>query len=243
MVTNRFWLALVLASALSSPALGQDSSQQGASGAFPVDMAEWAGQIQQNYPSVALRNEEEGVVSMRIIVDTNGRVSQCEVTSTSESEALDAAACDGMRRFARYNPARDEAGAPVESEITQSIRYVLPEGATVVDASNIPPPPEFRMAMADALFEWQDEVFDDVFLGALRNAPSQLVIYGVTVDVEGKATGCGIVYPSGDPALDTRTCAKLVERGRFLGAEMADGTPIPGAATIVYPPDYVPSPR
>ena len=99
------------------------------------------------------------------------------------------------------------------------------------------------MAITDALFEWQDEVFDDIFLGALRNAPSQLVIYVVTVDVEGKATGCGVVYPSGDPSLDTRTCAKLVERGRFLAAEMADGTPIPGATTIAYPPDYVPSLR
>jgi len=63
---------------------------------------------------------------MRITVDTRGRVSACSVTGSSGSSTLDDAACRGMRRYARYNPALNAAGDPIQATTTQSIRYVLP---------------------------------------------------------------------------------------------------------------------
>ena len=64
---------------------------------------------------------------MRITVGANGRVEGCAVTGSSGSAALDEAACRGMQRYARYNPALDAAGNAISSTTSQSIRYVLPE--------------------------------------------------------------------------------------------------------------------
>lgn len=98
-----------------------------ARGPSPRNLNRWAGRIQGDYPSRALRAEEQGVVRMRIGIDANGRVSSCTVTGSSGSSTLDEAACRGMQRYARYNPALNAAGNEVSSTTTQSIRYVLPD--------------------------------------------------------------------------------------------------------------------
>ncbi|MBX7528351.1 energy transducer TonB [Qipengyuania vesicularis] len=87
----------------------------------------WAARIQGDYPSSALRREEQGTVTMRITVGANGRVEGCAVTGSSGSSALDQAACRGMQRYARYNPALNAAGDPIPDTLSQSIRYVLPD--------------------------------------------------------------------------------------------------------------------
>ena len=98
-----------------------------ARGASPDGQGRWAARIQGDYPSSALRREEQGTVSMRITVGANGRVEACTVTGSSGSSALDDAACRGMQRYARYNPALNDAGNPISSTTSQSIRYVLPD--------------------------------------------------------------------------------------------------------------------
>ena len=65
--------------------------------------------------------------ALRITVGANGRVEACSVTGSSGSSALDDAACRGMQRYARYNPALNAAGNPISATTTQSIRYVLPD--------------------------------------------------------------------------------------------------------------------
>ena len=98
-----------------------------ARGVSPDGLNRWAARIQDDYPSSALRREEQGTVTMRITVGANGRVEACAVSGSSGSSALDDAACRGMQRYARYNPALNAAGDPISSTTTQSIRYVLPE--------------------------------------------------------------------------------------------------------------------
>ena len=98
-----------------------------ARGASPDGLGRWAARIQGDYPSSALRREESGTVTMRITIGTNGRVEACSVTGSSGSSALDDAACRGMQRYARYNPALNAAGDPISDTTTQSIRYGLPE--------------------------------------------------------------------------------------------------------------------
>lgn len=98
-----------------------------ARGVSPDGLNRWAARIQGDYPSSALRREEQGTVSMRITVGANGRVEACTVTGSSGSSSLDDAACKGMQRYARYNPALNDAGDPISSTASQSIRYVLPD--------------------------------------------------------------------------------------------------------------------
>lgn len=110
-----------------APAPAPAPAPSKARGVSPDGQGRWAARIQGDYPSAALRRDEAGTVTMRITVGTNGRVEACSVTGSSGSSSLDDAACRGMQRYARYNPALNDAGNPISSTTTQSIRYVLPE--------------------------------------------------------------------------------------------------------------------
>ncbi len=83
----------------------------------------WQANIPEAYPSEALQNDLEGKVVVGVTVDTNGRVSECEVIGSSGSDVLDQSACDSMRRFARYTIGRDEQGDPRESYDEKTIEY------------------------------------------------------------------------------------------------------------------------
>lgn len=96
-----------------------------AKGATPKGMGSWAARIQANYPSRAAREEREGRVGVRVAIGPDGRVTSCSVSSSSGSPDLDEAACDGMTRYARFNPAQDSAGNPIADSYSTAIVYRL----------------------------------------------------------------------------------------------------------------------
>ncbi len=96
-----------------------------ARGATPRNQGRWAAQISNNYPSRALREEVEGTVGVSVTVGANGRVSGCRVTASSGSSVLDDAACRGMERYARFNPALDAAGNETTGSFATRITYQL----------------------------------------------------------------------------------------------------------------------
>jgi len=93
--------------------------------ASPKGQNRWARRIQENYPSRALREETEGTVGVRVTINADGRVSGCQVSGSSGSSILDAAACKGMERYARFNPALDAAGNPTSGSFSTRIVYRL----------------------------------------------------------------------------------------------------------------------
>jgi protein TonB len=93
--------------------------------ARPKNQGSWAARIQENYPASALRQEKEGRVGVRVTVGPDGRVSACTVTSSSGTAALDEAACSGMQRYARYEPALDDAGHPTTGSVSTAIVYKI----------------------------------------------------------------------------------------------------------------------
>ena len=96
-----------------------------ARGATTRNERRWAARIQENYPSRALREEIEGTVGVRVTVTANGRATGCQVTSSSGSSILDQAACRGMERYARFNPALDAAGNETTGAYSTRITYRL----------------------------------------------------------------------------------------------------------------------
>lgn len=96
-----------------------------ARGASPKHQQSWAERIQANYPTRAAREEREGRVGVRVTISPDGRVSACSVTSSSGSPDLDSAACDGMTRYARFDPALDDAGNPTTGSYSTAIVYRL----------------------------------------------------------------------------------------------------------------------
>jgi protein TonB len=96
-----------------------------ARGATADGQSRWAARISNNYPSRAVRQEIEGNVGVSVVISPEGRVTACSVSASSGSDILDEAACDGMQRYARYNPALDDAGNPTTGRDSMTIVYQL----------------------------------------------------------------------------------------------------------------------
>jgi protein TonB len=79
-----------------------------------------------DYPSRALREEREGTTGFRVSVGPDGRVTDCQITSSSGHADLDQATCDNVRRRARFTPAV-ENGQPTSGSYSNRVRWVIPK--------------------------------------------------------------------------------------------------------------------
>jgi protein TonB len=80
-----------------------------------------------DYPASAIRDEQQGTTRYRLPVGADGRVSDCAVTGSSGSPALDATTCRLMKSRARFSPARDSDGKSTTDIVSNAIRWVLPD--------------------------------------------------------------------------------------------------------------------
>ncbi|QDH33587.1 TonB family protein [Porphyrobacter sp. YT40] len=85
----------------------------------------WVQRITNDYPSRAAREEIEGTVGVRVTVTVDGRATGCSVTSSSGSSILDDAACKAVERYARFEPALNDAGDPIAAPWSTRITYRL----------------------------------------------------------------------------------------------------------------------
>jgi protein TonB len=76
-----------------------------------------------DYPNAALRNEEQGVVTVALDIDPKGNVSACTVTGSSGSDSLDTTTCRLMIERAHFTPAHDRRGRPVRDTYSQTITW------------------------------------------------------------------------------------------------------------------------
>lgn len=95
-----------------------------------------------DYPVEALRNGIEGVVSFRLQVGADGRVTGCTITGSSGSELLDSTTCRLLSARARFSPARNRKGRPVADSVVARIVWriggpALPAVATAVRVSTM----------------------------------------------------------------------------------------------------------
>lgn len=80
-----------------------------------------------NYPPAAQRAEAQGRVVASLTVGTDGRVSDCQVTTSSGNNDLDTTTCRIAKSRVRFTPAKDESGNPISSRYTLPVRWVLPQ--------------------------------------------------------------------------------------------------------------------
>lgn len=80
----------------------------------------------EDYPTTAVRNEEQGTTRFRLVVGPDGKVKECSVTSSSGSSALDSTTCKLMKQRARFTPARDSNDRPTGDTYASAIRWQLP---------------------------------------------------------------------------------------------------------------------
>ncbi len=80
-----------------------------------------------DYPSRALQQEREGTTGFRVTVGANGRVTSCEISSSSGHPDLDQATCTNVTRRARFDPALDSNGQPTTGTYSNRVRWQIPK--------------------------------------------------------------------------------------------------------------------
>lgn len=81
--------------------------------------------IAQAYPARAVQQGLQGRVGIEAVVAPNGRAISCSVHKTSGHAILDDAACEGVKRRGRFEPALDDNGLPVEARFRTEVQYKL----------------------------------------------------------------------------------------------------------------------
>lgn len=79
-----------------------------------------------DYPSSALTREEQGRTRFVVTADASGRPTDCTVTDSSGSSALDRAACRLLMQRARFRPGTNADGAAVGGSWSSSFRWQIP---------------------------------------------------------------------------------------------------------------------
>ena len=80
-----------------------------------------------DYKSTWVRREFQGVAGFKLDIAATGKVTACQLTSSTGHAELDEATCKLIQSRARFEPARGSNGEPVAGSYTSAVRWVLPE--------------------------------------------------------------------------------------------------------------------
>ena len=80
-------------------------------------------QIQRHYPSQALSRGAQADLLIRAMVEADGTVSKCHITSLTQADLFDTEACRVMLKDAKFEPATDMDGRPMASYAIQRVLY------------------------------------------------------------------------------------------------------------------------
>jgi protein TonB len=88
------------------------------------EISRWA--TTNDYPSISLKREEQGISRFRVVVGTDGKVKSCEITASSGSTQLDNTTCNLVTRRAKFQPATNESGERIVGTYSNAVRWQLP---------------------------------------------------------------------------------------------------------------------
>ncbi len=78
-----------------------------------------------DYPGGAVVRGEGAIVHFRLIVDARGEVRDCRIQRSTQGEAFKTAVCDAIRRRARFQPALDAEGNPIQSYYVNIVNFIM----------------------------------------------------------------------------------------------------------------------
>lgn len=157
-----------------------------------------------DYPPSALAGMREGTTGFRVTVSADGRVSKCEITSSSGVEELDEATCANVTRRARFMPALDNKGNPTTGTYRNRITWRVPTGGSAVSLGlvdmSFPRPPRLP---ASKVINLLDMAYPAKAKAELRSGAA---LIAVEVNPTGLVTNCSISRSSGHADLDAKAC-------------------------------------
>jgi hypothetical protein len=77
----------------------------------------------EDYPGVALNQDQSGVVGFAVLVDEAGKVADCTLIETSGVASLDVQTCILLKRRAKFTPAISADGKPAKDAFISRIRW------------------------------------------------------------------------------------------------------------------------
>jgi len=81
------------------------------------------------YPAAARIKAEEGRTGFSLDIDPAGRITACNIVSSSGSDLLDSQTCSQLIANGQFKPARDASGRAVSGKWHSAMRWKLLEGA------------------------------------------------------------------------------------------------------------------
>jgi TonB family protein len=178
-----------------------------------------------DYPTLALREEREGISAFRVIVGKDGRVTGCEITASSGHSDLDEATCTNVAKRAEFYPAQDKKGKITTGTYANRVRWQIPEMTSFVSAplraESYPqaPQPVSRMALQISK--------EDYPASALAAGEQGTSMFTLDIDDAGNVQGCSITTSSGSVVLDQQACV-ISARWKFQPARDINGKPTLG---------------
>jgi hypothetical protein len=76
-----------------------------------------------DYPPVESFRRVSSILELRLKIDAEGKVADCVVQSSPGSPVFGSKNCDSFRRFARFKPALDAQGRPIDGYLQLSITF------------------------------------------------------------------------------------------------------------------------
>lgn len=101
-----------------------DGAGAGEGRGVPVTPPRVVSAVQPKYPSSARSAGIEGVVGVKMLVNSSGKVENAFVVRSSGNAALDEAALAAVYKW-RFSPAKDKFGQKAPCYVTQGIRFDL----------------------------------------------------------------------------------------------------------------------
>jgi len=115
-------IPLVVQAAQASP-FGAPVKEFG--GATPIGENRWI--TASDYPESPVRLELQGRVIVAFDIGTDGKITGCNVETSSGSPVLDAVPCRLLQRRARFKPRMASDGSAAETKGRYSVDFWIPE--------------------------------------------------------------------------------------------------------------------
>jgi len=172
----------------------------------------------QDYPTEALRSNEQGFILSRLTINESGKVDQCDILISSKSNSLDKITCDLFKKRGKFTPA-----IYIDGKESFGIHKALTQWAIL--------PNNERVTHNDVSIE----------LSRLPNnlqSPKRAYL-SVAVDEDGKPLACRYVddgratlpLNTNDPQLIVIGC-KQIMAGEFPPARTRDGRAVPSVQGV-----------
>jgi TonB family protein len=180
-----------------------------------------------DYPVRSLRTESEGVSSFRLTIGTDGRVTGCQITGSNGDPDLDLATCTNVTRRARFQPALDRQGNPVEGYYSNRVRWQIPLDPSYIKQVEI-------LSTSPQLLGWPEIADSDYPLVSRIQRQGGDVIVAVDVSEMGRVRACAVRESSGFAALDIQSCVLAKRMTNYAPAYDTTGKPIGGKVMLNF---------